>query len=247
LVGLGGAMVGMIWLGWPALRRWLAGCVAIGCAGVALLLATGRLTIAALLARLGWRPLTDAALSTNVTDANFSTVERLAHWAAAWRMFVAHPLTGVGAGNYGVTYAAYAVPRWPLPLGHAHNLYLHMLAELGIGGLLCYLTILAASGWVLLRAWQQASRPGDGQCSQLFALPWWRVVQPEGVPASALWLVLGLFGIQFALIIHNGFDDLTTHSLLVEWALLLACSQTRPFDRLIKGETLNRHSQRPHA
>jgi O-antigen ligase len=220
LLGLCGAVMGMAWLGWPPLRRWLAAGATVAMATVTTLVATGRLTLAGLLARLGWRPLTDAALSTNITDANFSTVERLAHWAAAWRMFLAHPLTGVGAGNYAIAYATYAVPRWPLPLGHAHNLFLHMLAELGLGGLLCYLAILAASGWALWRAWlQSAHRERQGEVNA--SSPLMRM------------LMLGLLGVQIAMSIHNGFDDLTTHSLLVEWTLLLACSQTLPLDRLI--------------
>ncbi len=241
LLGLRGAVAAMAWLGWPPLRRWLAGGAAAALAGVALALATGRLTTAALLARLGWRPLTDAALSADITDANFSTVERLAHWAAAWRMFLAHPLTGVGAGNYAIAYAAYAVPRWPLALGHAHNLALHLLAELGIGGLLCYLAIVATSIWLLLHTWQRAvaaAQPPTPQSLSPFrvfrGISWFAC---STVPQSfASCLSLGMLGAQIAMVIQNGFDDLTTHSLLVAWALLLACSQSLPLDRLIRGE-----------
>ncbi len=49
---------------------------------------------------------------TEITDANFSVLERLAHWRAGWQMFEAHPWLGVGLGNYAVTYSEYQLPHW---------------------------------------------------------------------------------------------------------------------------------------
>lgn len=73
-----------------------------------------------------------------VTDANFSVMERVAHWQAAIKMWADHPWLGVGIGNYAVAYPSYALPRWQEPLGHAHNVYLNFGAETGLVGLVAY-------------------------------------------------------------------------------------------------------------
>ncbi|MGC9333135.1 MAG: O-antigen ligase family protein, partial [Anaerolineae bacterium] len=69
-----------------------------------------------------------------VTDANFAVLERMAHWQSAFGMWTDHVWFGVGAGNYEANYAQYALPQWPLALGHAHNYYLNVMAEAGLVG-----------------------------------------------------------------------------------------------------------------
>jgi len=93
-----------------------------------------------------------------ITDANFAVLERVAHWRAAWGMFSDHPWLGVGIGNYAVAYPAYALPRWSDPLGHAHNIYLHFLAETGLLGLVTYLLF-----WIMAmaQAWKAKCRRYD--------------------------------------------------------------------------------------
>lgn len=94
--------------------------------------------------------LVDIARS-EVTDANFSVIERIAHWQAALGMWRDHLWLGVGVGNYAVAYAAYNLPRWYEPLGHAHNVYLNFAAEAGLLGLLAYLWLWLASLWQAVR------------------------------------------------------------------------------------------------
>jgi putative inorganic carbon (hco3(-)) transporter len=72
--------------------------------------------------------------TVEVTSENWAIVERMAHWQAGWYMFVNHPWLGVGAGNYPAAYPDYFVASWREALGHAHNYYLNILAELGIIG-----------------------------------------------------------------------------------------------------------------
>src|SRR5207302_11482449 len=72
--------------------------------------------------------------TVEVTSENWAVVERMAHWQAGWYMFVDHPWLGVGAGNYAAAYPQYFVGSWREALGHAHNYYLNILAELGIIG-----------------------------------------------------------------------------------------------------------------
>jgi O-antigen ligase len=243
LLGLAGALVALALLGWPRIRRWCAGVAVLGAVGLAGALATGRLTVAALAAKLGWRPLTDTALSVDVTDANFSTIERLAHWAAALRMFAAHPLTGVGAGNYAVVYARYQVPRWHLALGHAHNLYLNMAAEVGIVGALAYLVFVGAGIWL---AWphpvappadgEQGSRGATGQGSRRVPVER-RDGATGGLGAGFPCrdgmgpLLLGCLGVLIAVALHNLVDDLATHDMLIEQVVILACVQMLPLAR----------------
>ncbi len=204
-LALAAAMVVMAWAGWPRIRPWLAGVAAMAASAVGGLLLARRLTPAGMMARLGWRPLTNAALSANVTDANFSTLERLAHWAAALRMLAAHPLTGVGAGNYAAVYSAYAVPRWQLPLGHAHNLFLTMGADLGWPGLALCVIIAAAMLAIPLASARRGPRD---------------------------WRAIAFLGIIVTVTVHECFDDLTTHSMLVQQMLVLICAQSLLFIRL---------------
>jgi len=88
--------------------------------------------------------LTDLVLAAP-TKQNFSTAERLAHWIAGLRMFLAHPILGVGIGNYPDAYPQYFVTIFMDPLGHAHNYYINIAAETGSIGLIAYLLFLLAT------------------------------------------------------------------------------------------------------
>jgi putative inorganic carbon (hco3(-)) transporter len=91
------------------------------------------------------------------TDDNFSVVERLAHWQAAWYMFAARPWLGVGLGNYEAAYPQYRLPRWTEALGHAHNYYLNAVAEVGLLGLAAF-AILGTRLWLVVAGrWRCAS------------------------------------------------------------------------------------------
>jgi O-antigen ligase len=74
-------------------------------------------------------------------------------WTVGWRMVQAHPLLGVGAGNFPVSsihyllrpgalsFTAYIVDTPKVP----HNIYLEVLAELGVVGLVGFLAVLVIS------------------------------------------------------------------------------------------------------
>jgi putative inorganic carbon (hco3(-)) transporter len=76
-----------------------------------------------------------------INDANYALIERQAHWQAALNMLAEHPWTGVGFSNYQPLYERYRLLNWPMPLGHAHNIYLNVAAETGIVGLGLYLCL----------------------------------------------------------------------------------------------------------
>ena len=63
---------------------------------------------------------------------------RLAIWNAGWRMFLDHPILGVGAGQfptaYGTIYSGKSHVAWMQP----HNLFLQVTCELGLVGLFIF-------------------------------------------------------------------------------------------------------------
>jgi O-antigen ligase len=76
-----------------------------------------------------------------INDANYALIERQAHWQAALNMLTDQPWTGVGFSNYQPVYEQYRLLNWPMPLGHAHNIYLNVAAETGVIGLGLYLLL----------------------------------------------------------------------------------------------------------
>ncbi len=132
-----------------------------------------------------------------VTDANFAKVERLAHWQAALSMWQAAPWLGLGPGQYPLAYAEHRLPRWRDPLGHAHNLYLNLLAESGLVG-------LALLALFVVAAWRQCL----AACLR---------------PRSALEATfgLGLAGVLAALMVHSLLDHLLVHDLALQLGLSL--------------------------
>ncbi len=138
--------------------------------------------------------------TVEVTSDNWAVVERMAHWQAGWYMFLDHPWFGVGAGNYAQAYPDYYVSSWIEPLGHAHNYYINMLAELGVvgGGLLLLLLGLCYRqlGGVLVRSEAQSGT-------------FWRAV------------LAGVFGGLVVFCVHNLFDSLFVHSVNIQLGVLL--------------------------
>lgn len=74
-------------------------------------------------------------------------------WTVGSRMASAHPITGVGAGNFQVSSIHYLLQPGSLPNDEyiadspavAHNMYLEVLAELGVVGLILFLAIIIFS------------------------------------------------------------------------------------------------------
>jgi O-antigen ligase len=133
---------------------------------------------------------------TEITDANFAVLERLAHWQAGQRMFNDHPWLGVGIGNFGTNYAAYALPHWYVSLGHAHNIFLNYLAETGVIGFAAFAASWLGVAWL---AWRIAARS-------------------RGYRAA---LAIGVLGTWFYLSAHSMFDNLFVAHMQLQLALLL--------------------------
>lgn len=136
----------------------------------------------------------------DINDANFSVIERLAHWQAALSMARANLWLGVGFGNYEPAYAGYALLNWPNPLGHAHNYYLNLLAEIGVVGLAAYFLFWAAVFWQTLRLLDQLDWPQRG-------------------------IALGLLAAWSALSVHHLLDKLYVNNLYLHLGAMLGILQ----------------------
>lgn len=86
-----------------------------------------------------------------------STDTRLELWHAGWKMVKAHPIMGVGLGNFKAEVASYAAPGLDLN-NIAHNTYVEMAAELGVPGLLMFLAIIVLTFLSLGRSRRRALR-----------------------------------------------------------------------------------------
>jgi putative inorganic carbon (HCO3(-)) transporter len=131
-----------------------------------------------------------------ITDGNFAVLERVAHWQAAWQMWSDRPWFGVGVGNYEPVYSHYALPLWPLALGHAHNYYLNIAAEAGVVGLATYVLLC---GVAVVGAWRASRRAESWE---------WGVT-------------LGVLGVLVHLGVHSLFDNLYVHAMYLQVAILL--------------------------
>lgn len=113
---------------------------------------------------------------SEVTDPDSSFAKRRLVTLAAWKMFLDHPLRGVGAGNYAVRFDPYgarvgsAAPMYDDPgeAQYPHNLYLEVAAETGAVGLVLFGLVLVTAFGSLARAWRRL-RPGPRMTPDLAA------------------------------------------------------------------------------
>ncbi len=208
---------------------------------------TGRIPSSLYDKALTFLGLTNISLSSP-SPADYSTAERLAHWIAGINMFIAHPLLGVGIGNYPDAYPAFYVTIFVDPLGHAHNYYINVAAEMGIVGLIVYLAfvlaIFIAGGSVILHLSRrykaslalskEPRRPlewpvGTWEKAALLLRPASMVrsyLRQRPIPlrvqlANDHALAIGIVAALVTVAVHNLVDDVYVHSLTNLIALLL--------------------------
>jgi O-antigen ligase len=100
------------------------------------------LAIAVIFSAVFWEPISTRLTGTERLEIK-STSERLSYFGEAWQIIKAHPFLGVGLGNY--TLAVHNeidqnLQAWDYQ--PVHNIYLLVLAELGIVGFLLCLTLV---------------------------------------------------------------------------------------------------------
>ena len=107
--------------------------------------------VVALLAAILYPPLYERALEMVSLKSN---MDRLYVWSAAVRMVADRPLTGVGGGNFPFVYVDYRPEgEQRTTVSFSHNLFLHILAEYGLLGLIPFTWMIGAA---LRRGWRVA-------------------------------------------------------------------------------------------
>jgi O-antigen ligase len=135
------------------------------------------------------------------TPENYALVERMVHWQVAGNMYASSPWTGVGIGNFNTLFNTFGVQGWVYPRGHAHNYYLHLLAEVGIVGFTGYMLMLFTSFVVGVRALVRVRRAND---------------------AYGEAMVIGALGILTTFAAHNFFENLHALNMGIHWAAALS-------------------------
>lgn len=153
-------------------------------------------SLTARLAQVGDFTAVTNVTGVNITGDNFAIVERLAHWQAAAGMARDYPWLGVGVGNYETAYPQYSLINWPLALGHAHMIYLNVLAETGLVGLVAYGVLWAAVIVLTIRT----------------------IARTNGLARG---LALGLLGAWVHLSAHQIVDDLYVNNIPLTLGALL--------------------------
>ena len=159
------------------LNRLVWGKTPRGMAAVALALAV--LAFGAyLLARA--TPLYAGALN-RIGQSTFEDAVRSQILAQAWEVFLAHPVVGVGMGNFTDFYFGYDNIRYP------HNLFADVLVDAGLVGLLAFACLLSVTLYRSLRFDRRSSYSmvsvtmllywllGLGQFSADLADKWWLI------------------------------------------------------------------------
>ena len=96
-----------------------------------------------------------ASRAETITDSKYqSNTERLLMWQSAERMFLDHPVLGVGLGQYKENYQKkYILPKAKeREIEHAHNNFMQMAAENGAVGLAGFLVLI--SGFIGVSLWR---------------------------------------------------------------------------------------------
>lgn len=140
----------------------------------------------------------------DIDEGNYAVLERLAHWQAALDMARDRFWTGVGFGSYAAAYDDYRLINWPDALGHAHNYYINLLAEVGLPGLLAYLVLWTAVVWQTIRVLRHADWPLRG-------------------------VALGLMGAWAALSVHHLVDKLYVNNIYVHLGVMFGLLQLLDF------------------
>lgn len=79
---------------------------------------------------------------TTTSKSDFSNYQRILMWESSLKMFIDHPIFGIGVGNWHEQYTTNYTP--PIKTGdfyHPHNVLLNMLSETGILGSISYLLL----------------------------------------------------------------------------------------------------------
>jgi O-antigen ligase len=206
---------------------WLAGLVALLFLGIlwrpsALVAGLGVLSVGAVvLAGADWAStIRERVQSTFTLEAGISGFEsslgRLALMVTAWRMFLAHPLMGVGLKNFPIAMTLYAPPGMPLayqmgpdqvltPVEGPHSTYLSLLSEVGLLG---FVGLVCWEVAAILRAYRESRHRASS----------------SGVSSTNAPILLASLAV---VTVYNFFFEMNQSGTLVFIALLAVAYRTR--------------------
>lgn len=157
--------------------------------------------------------------SEEVFHPDSSFERRKLFTAVAWTMFLDHPATGVGPGNYTAHYGEYADEIGfaareyddPSEPRYAHNLALEVAAETGLLGLAMFSATIGTCFWYLRRAHADFRRLGD-----------------RGSAGLAKGLEIALIGYMVSTLFLHGYFQRHLYLVLGLVAALYFSSQSAP-------------------
>jgi hypothetical protein len=121
------------------------------------------------------------------TLPTLSMAYRWQYWVASYEMFRDHPLTGVGAGNYGHYYQLYKLPEAEEEINSPHNFIVQGFTQFGLIGGLGFLLLPAGIFYGIAKRskekdWPELTTGGTGPSGPMILLAMW----------------VGIFGVLFA-------------------------------------------------
>lgn len=144
-------------------------------------------------------------------ERDFAVESRLEVWDGAMAMLKEHPL-GVGAGNFPSMIGKYV----PQHKGRdAHNTYVLCCAELGLQGLVVFMTIFL-SAWLILKRVRR-------RCREL----------PPLYSKDSLWIAYGI-GVSICVFMFNGLTTSRIYNEAPWWLLAMPLCMVRSLDNLEK-------------
>lgn len=106
-------------------------------------------------------PMLLERLVSIVNPVDTSSALRLALWESSLAMLLDHPLSGIGWGAYWLVYPSYDffINNSETTIYHAHNMFLHIGAELGFLGLGSFIWLLASLVRLTVVSYRDCRRP----------------------------------------------------------------------------------------
>ena len=157
-------------------------------------------------------PLLAERLLSAFTAADTSAEMRLALWESTLDMIFDHPVMGIGWGAYWMVYPQYDfyINDLTVKIVHAHNLYLHVAAEIGLFGAAAYFWTFFGTMWAALQkrrgtSFLQTFQTGAGLALLSVAFGGLTDDVAFNTPTSILlWMLLALTAASVMMASENG-------------------------------------------
>ncbi len=121
-----------------------------------ILIASAAIVVIVMSLWIGYEPLVKRFGSIKEGASEYSVVTRAEYWRASWRMFLDHPVFGVGLGAFPAIYPSYGRSSAKYErLEQAHNDYLQLLTDAGLAGAMIGLWFLVEIVRVARAQWRK--------------------------------------------------------------------------------------------